>query len=89
MIFHGNTRRGRGCAPRQAPVRAGSGRRRCLGVGVGHSHPVPQGIEGESPPLLGETPGMNTAANEQTEPEELKENEGGRKEETTRVERKK
>ena len=31
------------------------------------------------PPLLGETPGMNTAANEQTEPEELKENKEGRK----------
>ena len=48
-------------------------------MGVGHSHPVPQGIEGESPPLLGETPGMNIAANEQTESEELKENKGGRK----------
>ena len=46
---------------------------------MGHSHPVPQGIEGESPPLLGETPGMNIAANEQTESEELKENKGGRK----------
>ena len=31
------------------------------------------------PPLLGETPGMNIAANEQTESEELKENKGGRK----------
>lgn len=31
---------------------------------------------GKAPPtLLGEPPGMNTAANEQTEPEELKENE--------------
>ena len=30
------------------------------------------------PPLLGEPPGMNTAASEQTEPEVLKENKGGR-----------
>lgn len=32
----------------------------------------------KGPPFMGEPPGINTAANEQTEPEELKENEGGR-----------
>lgn len=67
------------CAPRQAPVCLGSGRRRCpgTGAGAGHSYPVSQGMEGKDPPLLGGTPWTNTAANEQTEPEELKENEGG------------
>lgn len=38
---------------------------------------MPQGMEGKGPSLLGAPLGMNTAANEQTEPEELKENQGG------------
>lgn len=45
--------------------------------GAGHSHPMPQGMEGKGPSLLGAPLGTNTAANEHTEPEELKENEGG------------
>lgn len=49
-----------------------------LGQGWGrHSHPVSHRRERKGPPLLGGTPGMNTAAKEQTEPEELKGNEGG------------
>ena len=48
------------------------------GWGWGTATLCPRGLKEKSPPLLGETPGMNTAANEQTEPEELKENKGGR-----------
>lgn len=59
------------CGLRQETLPWGKG-------GEGHSYPVPQGMDGKGPPLLGEPPGKNTAANEQTEPEELKENEGGR-----------
>lgn len=46
--------------------------------GAGHSHPIPQGTEGKGPSLLGAPLGTNTAADEHTEPEELKEKEGGR-----------
>lgn len=47
-----------------------------LGQGRGTASPCPRDGRKRSP-LMGEPPGINTAANEQTEPEELKENEEG------------
>lgn len=47
-----------------------------LGQGRGTASPCPKGWK-EKVLHLWEPPGINTAANEQTEPEELKENEGG------------
>lgn len=76
MLINWQHRKGRRSAPSQAPVFGL--RQEMLARGTaGTATSCPRDGETRSP-LLGEPPGMNTAASEQTEPEELKEDEGGR-----------